>query len=463
MLRFFPILVIFFWYACSAKKQDVSPPNIVVIIADDLGWGDVGYHGSEIRTPNIDKLAKEGVELNRFYTTPICSPTRAGLLTGRYPDRYGLRNNVIRPWLDFGVDTTEVLLPEILEKVGYKNRALVGKWHLGHSRGAFHPMNRGFSYFYGHLNGAIGYFDFRREGQKDWHDGFKVSSDTGYTTDLITKKAVNLIEQYVGQGSPFFLQVAYNAPHSPLQAQRKYLDQYGFDAGKPRHNSWRGSGNTARQTYSAMVTNLDDGVGEILDALQKWKIGENTFVFFMSDNGAEPRHGGSSGMLRGEKHTEWEGGVRTPAVVRWPVGFQGGWQLNEVTSYIDLFPTIVHLVDSDFSSSRKIDGVNIIPLLQDRELRLDRDLFIGNGVVVNRNWKLVETNEINPRMKNEEDLLFHISEDPYELNNLKSNETEVYSKLRREVWKYKQIKSSLPAPSDRRPDDFVAPKNWTIQ
>ncbi|MEP0369027.1 MAG: sulfatase-like hydrolase/transferase [Cyclobacteriaceae bacterium] len=219
------ILALLVMFSCKKIHRNDTRPNILIIIADDLGWGDVGYHASDIRTPNIDQLAQEGIELNRFYVAPICSPTRAGLLTGRFPDRYGLRNNVVRPWLDFGLDTTEVTLPEMLAEAGYRNRGLVGKWHLGHSRRAYHPLNRGYSYFYGHLNGAIDYFTLKREGEKDWHENFLPSLDTGYATDLIGEKSLELIRSFADEDSPFFLQVAFNAPHSPLQATRQYLDQ----------------------------------------------------------------------------------------------------------------------------------------------------------------------------------------------------------------------------------------------
>lgn len=209
-------------------------------MADDLGNGDVGYHGSDIKTPNIDRLAKEGIMLNRFYVAPVCSPTRAGLLTGRYPNRFGLRETVIPPWRDFGVDTTEVFLPELLAGAGYKNRAVLGKWHLGHSRKAYHPLNRGFTHFYGHYNGAIDYFTHKREGELDWHNDYKTSYDEGYATDLITEEAVKSIQDYSDDGSPFFLYVAYNAPHGPLQAKNEDLVKYGFEDEKPLFSNRKG-------------------------------------------------------------------------------------------------------------------------------------------------------------------------------------------------------------------------------
>jgi Arylsulfatase A and related enzymes len=179
-----------------AAAQSMEKPNIVIILADDLGWGDVGYNGGDIKTPCIDRLAKDGVVLNYFYTAPICSPTRAGLLTGRYPNRFGLRQTVIPPWSEFGVDTTEVFLSDMLAEAGYVHRAAFGKWHLGHSKRAYLPLQRGFTRFYGHYNGAIDYFTHMREGELDWHRNEETCYDEGYATDLITKEAVESIRQY---------------------------------------------------------------------------------------------------------------------------------------------------------------------------------------------------------------------------------------------------------------------------
>lgn len=173
-------------------------PNILFIVADDLGWGDVGYHGSVIPTPNIDALAARGIEMNRFYTAPVSSPTRAGLMTGRYPSRFGIRKTVIPPWRDYGLDPEEQTLADMLAANGYAHRAIVGKWHLGHGRRAYYPLNRGFTHFYGCLNGALDYFTHEREGELDWHNDWESCRDEGYSTDLIADEAVRCI----GGGTP---------------------------------------------------------------------------------------------------------------------------------------------------------------------------------------------------------------------------------------------------------------------
>ncbi len=458
------IVTSLFVFSCNTVREEEKPPNILLIIADDLGWGDVSYHGSDIHTPNLDRLAREGMELNRFYVAPICSPTRAGLLTGRYPDRYGLRNNVVRPWLDFGLDTTEVTLPEMLADVGYKNRALVGKWHLGHSRKAYHPLNRGYSYFYGHLNGAIDYFGLKREGERDWHENFSPSPDTGYATNLIGKKALQLINSYSQQGESFFLQVAFNAPHSPLQATRKYLDQYGFDPSRPTFTKGRGRGNTKRQTYSAMVTHMDDEIGKMLNLMDSLGIADNTIVLFMSDNGAELRQGGSNGALRGAKLTEWEGGVRVPASIRWPGKIKKGTRTEQVVGYVDIAPTLLAMVGQSTSQTLSIDGVDISSSILDDQ-HISRTLYLGNGTLVNRQYKLIEGGEKIglTRMEINEDHFFEIEEDEQEANNRASEGLDQYLEMKREVNVFNKIESSVPRPEDDKPINFKAPKKWVIK
>jgi len=232
-------------------------PNIVIVLADDLGWGDVGFHGSEIKTPCLDALVGEGVELERFYTSPISTPTRAGLMTGRYPNRFGVRSAVIPPWREDGLDENEETMADMLARNGYKNRAIIGKWHLGHTKKVHYPMNRGFSHFYGHLNGAIDYFDLTREGELDWHNDWETCHDKGYSTELITKEAIRCIDAYEKEG-PFMLYVAYNAPHTPLQAQEKDIKLYcdNFDSLTPKEQK--------KVTYSFvdLVPTLKELVGD---------------------------------------------------------------------------------------------------------------------------------------------------------------------------------------------------------
>ncbi len=467
-------MILFFYCGSGSNEKEKdseeikSRPNIIVIMADDLGNGDVGYHGNEIKTPNIDKLSKEGVILNRFYVTPVCSPTRAGLLTGRYPNRFGLRETVIPPWRDFGVDTTEVFLPEILAEAGYKNRAALGKWHLGHSRKAYHPLNRGFTHFYGHYNGAIDYFTHKREGELDWHSDFETSYDEGYATDLITEEAVESIQDYSGD-SPFFLYVTYNAPHSPLQAKKEDLLEYGFEEDKPLFSNENGygemgRGNTRRQTYSAMVSSMDKGIGEIMNTLKNLKIEDNTLVLFLSDNGPAPNEGGTTAGLRGHKFHEWEGGVRVPALVKWPDGFEGGKEVNQVMGYIDVLPTLKEIAGVKTKSKKTLDGVNMLPVLKGERQSVERNFYLGYGAIVNNNWKLVKKNSRNSWMKVKENMLFNMEEDPGETTDIKEEHPAIFKELKEIVDNYDAIKPKQKVPSYQEgKKGFKAPKEWKIE
>ncbi|AKQ47676.1 arylsulfatase [Rufibacter radiotolerans] len=454
-------------YAQAPGKK----PNIIIILADDMGWGDVGYHGGKIKTPNLDRLAKEGTELNRFYVAAVCSPTRAGLLTGRYPDRFGLRTTVIPPWSTFGVDTKEVFLPEMLAKAGYKNRAVLGKWHLGHADLKYHPLNRGFTHFYGHLNGAIDYFTHEREGELDWHNDFKPSHDKGYTTDLLTDEAVKNIKSYNGQ-SPFFIYVAYNAPHGPLQAKEEDMKPYGFDAAKPRFGNKNaqenegklGRGNTPEMTYAAMVTNMDQNIGRILKTLKDLKIDDNTIVLFHSDNGPAPEiKGSSSGELRGSKFTEWDGGVRVPAIIKWPAGFKGPKVVNQLMGYVDVMPTLLEIAGVKEQPKNPLDGISMVSVLTGKQPEINRSFYLGSGAMITNQWKLIAASDLNPKMKLTQDHLFQIVKDPSEKTNVALQNPAVYADLKKQLAVYDGITSPVEVPPyGEGRKGFKAPKQWQI-
>jgi arylsulfatase B len=468
MKPFKSLVTILLLAICSiAGAQTKIKPNIIIILADDLGWGDVGYHGSTIKTPNIDRFAKEGVELTRFYTAAVCTPTRAGLMTGRYPDRMGLRS-VIPPWSKFGVDTSETFLPQALAEAGYKNRAIVGKWHLGHSKLKYYPLNRGFTHFYGFLNGNLDYFTHEREGELDWHNDFQPSHDQGYTTDLLTDEAIKSIKSYA-KTSPFFLYFALNASHSPLQAKKADLLKYGYDESKPSFDHQgnegdKGRGNTKEQTYAAMVTNMDENIGRVLQTLKDLHMDDNTIVLFESDNGAESGQGGSSGSLRGSKGTEWEGGVRAPAIIRWPAGFKGGRSSDQVMGYIDVMPTLLDIAGINWKSTKSFDGISVLPVLTGDVSHIDRNLYLGLGAIINQNWKLISAAKAGPQMNITEDQLFHISTDSAEKENVAGQHKKEYEELKKDLEHYNSIKPSavLPAFALGR-KGFTAPKEWTIK
>lgn len=427
-----------------------SKPNIIVILVDDLGWGDLGYNGSTIRTPAIDQLSTEGIRLNRFYTAAVCTPTRGGLMTGRYPERYGLRKTVIPPWSKFGVSTNEVFLPEYLEKAGYKNRTILGKWHLGHSALKYHPLRRGFTHFYGHLNGGVDYFTHIRAKELDWHNDFNASYDKGYTTDLLADEAVKNITDYSQQG-PFFMYLAFNAPHGPFQAKDEDLLEY---ANEP---------NTNKRTYAAMVSNLDKNVGKVLQRLKTLNIEDNTIVLFFSDNGYAPSSAGSAGPLRGSKFTEWEGGVRSPAIIKWPGKFRAGQVMEQVTGYIDVLPTLLDIAGITETPKNPLDGISIYPVLTENSPSIIRDFYLGNGALVNVNWKFIEAGHNLDRMNLQNDVLFNISQDMSETTDVSATRPANYNSLKNKLLAYKAITSPEEVLDyDVGQQGFVAPKEWKI-
>ncbi len=440
-------------------SKDGDPPNIVIVLADDLGWGDVGYHGSHIQTPNLDKLAETAMRLNRFYVAPVSTPTRAGLMTGKYPNRMGVRHVVIPPWRDYGIEPEEIFLPEELAKAGYQHRTIIGKWHLGHSRKRYWPLNRGFTHFYGHLNGAIDYFSHEREGELDWHNDWESNYDKGYSTDLITDHAVQCIKDYSDDEAPFFIYVAYNAPHTPLQAKDEDMERYGFDSSKPRFGQGdkTGRGNNKEQTFAAMVTAMDRGIGEVIRTLKDTGEFDNTIFLFFSDNGTD---NGSSGELRGRKFLEFEGGVRVPALLSWPSKLSGPRTIEQVTGFVDVMPTLLDVLE--VRSDIEFDGISMLPVLSGERNFIERNFYLGLGAVVSTEWKFIEKGH-NNAMKIKSDMLFKINTDPFEQNNLKDIYREKVEELRSFVKKYDTIQPPHPLPDyGAGRGGFLAPKEWKV-
>jgi len=436
-------------------------PNIVIILADDLGFNDVSYHGSEIRTPNIDRIVRKGVELDRFYVEPLCSPTRAGLITGRHPLRMGIGCTVITPWRKHGLPDDERTIPEVLAGAGYKRRGCFGKWHLGHSNVKYHPLNRGFTYYYGCYNGAIDYFTHVREGELDWHRNHRPAREEGYTTTLLTNEVVKFIDGSPTD-EPFFVYVPYNAPHAPLEAPQEYIDKYPNLAGK-------------RRTYAAMVAALDEGVGKILAALADKGVADNTFVWFISDNGGGI--GSDNAPLRGRKATVFEGGIRVPAAAYWPKGgVTGGRKVSAVMGLIDVMPTVMRLSGVKDSKGKPLDGIDVLDLMTGKAKKApDRPWFayIGYGekdqlAVIDGPWKLIY---VGPRILKAKDPitdgeihLFKINEDPNETTDLAADNGEVVRKLLAKLKAYRSWHGPtclLDEPS-KRPKDFKAPKDWIL-
>lgn len=449
----------------ASRKQ--RKPNIVVIVADDLGWNAVGYHNERIRTPNIDqRLVKAGIELDNFYVCPMCSPTRAGLMTGRYPIRYGCARAVIPPQRDYGVPTDEVMLSEALAKCGYKNRGAFGKWHLGHRRRKWLPLSRGFTEFYGCYNGAIDYFTHKRAGQLDWHHNWDSSYDKGYATDLIAEKAAAFIQRSADQDAPFFCYVPFNAPHAPFQASPKYQQMYADVKDKNL------------RTYYGMITAMDDGIGKILDAIDDKGVAENTLVWFFSDNGGVGRFRTNNLPLKGSKLTTYEGGVRTVAAVRYPAGYMTETKITAPMGYIDVLPTLLSLIGADPETvgCKRLDGVDMNPILTGKTKEpVDRCLYFYFGqkgpqdemiAVICEKWKLVVTGPdiSNGITQKNEVMLYDIQDDPNEKVNMASGNPSSVEKLGKKLVQFRnlQIPNAI-APYHVQVEGFVAPKEWNIK
>lgn len=431
-----------------------KPPHIVLFIADDLGWGDVGYHGSEIRTPTIDRLAATGVAFERFYVFPVCTPTRAALMTGRSPMRNGFVYGALRPWLKQGLPSEEKLLPQYLKECGYAT-ALVGKWHLGHTHLKMMPHSRGFDHFYGHLNGAIEYFTHRRGGL-DWQRNGKSVQEEGYSTDLLGQEAVRLITDHPPE-KPLFLCVSFNAPHTPLEAPEEAVSAY--------QDSIKGP---ARRTYAAMVTSMDTAMNGILTALEEKQMRQNTLVMFFSDNGGNRDQGARNLPLRGGKFTTWEGGIRVPAVVHWPGVLEGGQSSEQIWSVLDLLPTLMQVANSsDWKPALPLDGINVLPALRGQEPMPERDLFFAVmedirkwTVLIRGPWKLQQ--RIRKRDGNVTTQLFDLRSDPKEQKNIAAQHPEMVQEMMAalEAWRALHPSGGPLYSSDEIPADWQPPEDW---
>lgn len=460
-------------------------PNIVVLLADDLGWADVSFNGGVINTPNIDRISQEGVKLDRFYVAPVCSPTRAGLLTGRYPIRFGAMRAVFPPWRKGGMDPSERTISDMLGGAGYEHRGVFGKWHLGHSDVKYHPLRRGFTEFYGHYNGAIDYFTHEREGEVDWHSGYEPNDDEGYSTDLIAEAAVRFIRTHASQASPFFAYVPFNAPHSPFQAKDEFLPMYA-DL-EPVEGNWTGESGPSpqrpspqqtenRRILGAMIHSLDEGVGRILDTLDEAGLAENTLVLFSSDNGGV---GGVSenAPLRGAKASVFEGGIRVPAAARWPGKIPAGSTTSAPLANIDVLPTLMHIANVQDHGGKQLDGIDALDVLTGKTATIDRDLYnyIGQEGLdkeqisyMTKEWKLVV---LGPAVNDDaaddsarRRLLFRIAEDPYEQRDVAADHPKVVAEMYEKVKAFRALQPADGVPPYREGQDsgFVAPERWRM-
>jgi arylsulfatase A-like enzyme len=343
----------------AASADDAgSRPHIVYIVSDDQGWKDVGYHGSDIRTPTLDALAAGGARLEQFYTQNMCTQTRAAMLTGRYPFRYGLQTAVIPTASRYGLATDEVLLPQCLKDAGYAT-AISGKWHVGHGERKLYPGARGFDRAYGALVGELDYFTHEAHGVLDWYRQGEPVREEGYATTLFGDEAVRVIEGHDPK-SPLYLYLAFNAPHAPYQAPKEHVDRY---ASIP---------DESRRTYAAMISALDEQVGRVVAALEKKGMRGNTLIVYHSDNGG-PRSAKFTGEVdtskatipcdngpwRDGKATMYEGGHRVVALASWPGHIKAGLVVDQPMHVVDMLPTLCALAGASTSKCKPLDGIDV--------------------------------------------------------------------------------------------------------
>ena len=425
--KFFIVLIIFFIASCSSED---SPPNIIIIISDDQGYADVGFHGSkEIFTPNIDRIAKNGVIFSQGYVSyAVCSPSRAGLITGRYQNRFGYTRNILLAPKDslMGLPISEQTLPEVLNNVDYKTKA-IGKWHLG-AHESLIPEKRGFDEFFGFLIGGHRYFPedltlndlTEANRQMDgyitriYDNGRRINTKK-YLTEELSDNAVKFIED--NAKDPFFLYLSYNAPHTPLQATERDLERNDhIDVEK-------------RRTYAAMVSSMDDGVGLILDKLEEKNISENTIVVFFSDNGGVEWYNFSdNGPLRGIKGDFFEGGIRVPFTMQWPKKIKPGINYNKPIIALDVFATVVSAASAEKFIKNNIDGVNLIPYINGDVNGSPHDyLFWKNP---DKDIDVIRDNRYKYIRVKDDEYIFDLDNDLSEENNIISSSKNIYQELK---------------------------------
>ena len=422
---------------CNKVANDYSKsskPNIVLFVADDAGWHDVGYHGSEINTPNIDKLAETGVELNQFYVYPTCSPSRAALLTGKYASRFGIEQPIAMKQV---LPTNVKTLPEALKKEGYQT-AITGKWHLGLSLESG-PGRYGFDYTYGYFHGQIDQYTHRyKNGDRSWYRNNKFVDEKGHATDLITNEVIKYITKIKEKSKPFFIYVPYSVPHYPLQEEEKWIEPY-KSLNIPN----------SRKLFDASMTHLDYSIGEIIQTLKDEKLLNNTIIIFISDNGGQenwypekeskvklydgkfgpyPKLGDNS-PLKGYKAELYEGGIRVPAVIYWKNHLRHK-KVEELLKVTDLFPTLTAAVNSSLTKDLKLDGDNVWNFISNEKNGTDeRELYLRTPdqfALRKGDWKLIH---FGKSLDDATEELFNIKNDPNERKNVLKDYPEVRNEL----------------------------------
>lgn len=431
-------------FAISAADATKEKPNVIVILSDDQGRGDYSAFGTkDVRTPNIDRLYREGMAFDKFYANcPVCSPTRAALLTGCYPDRVGVPGVIReeRPENSWGYLAPEaVLLPKLLKPAGY-HTAIVGKWHLGLTSPNT-PLDRGFDTFRGFLGDMMDdYHTHRRNGLNLMRDGRTEVDPKGHATDIFTGWAVQYLEERKKAGGPFFLYLAYNAPHDPLQPPADWLAKV-----KEREPGIAEN----RAKLVSLIEHMDAGIGQVLDSIDRLGLTESTLVVFTSDNGGVTQYGANNGPWRSGKQHMYEGGLRVPGVARWPGTVKPGSKTGRLTMTMDIFPTVCEV--AGITPPASIDGLSFLPTLRGDPITLaDREMYFtrreggpaygGKTIEALRRgqWKLLQDSPFGPYE------LYDLDTDSKEMNDLAAKEKKVIAELAAALRKHIQQGGRVP-------------------
>jgi arylsulfatase A-like enzyme len=422
ILKVIPLALLLATTVSSAQRApNRMPVNVVLIVTDDLGYGDVGSYGApDAKTPNIDRLAKEGVKLTDFYANgATCTPTRAALISGRYQQRVELER-ALGNGVDTGLPANGRSLPQLLKQNGYAT-GLIGKWHLGY-RPEFSPKAHGFDYFFGFKSGYIDYYQHTGgDGMDDLFENETPVHVTGYMTDLITDRSLSFMEQNARR--PFFLEVAYNAPHWPYQVP----DHPSTAVDDGRHLQPDEPGTATRADYIAMLERADQGIGKILGSLDRLGLAQNTLVVFTNDNGGEWLS--RNAPLFNRKWTLWEGGIRVPAIFRWPGRLPSGKVSSQVGITMDLTASILAATNTPVPADANLDGMNLLPMLSGQAPVAERTLF-WRVTDVNRRQRAVRSGDWKLIIDGDSTMIFNVKSDVGERNDLTNQRQDVAQRLR---------------------------------
>jgi arylsulfatase A len=424
MTRAFAIATALAALVAAPVAAQTARPNIILIVADDVGYGDIGAYGApDVKTPNLDRLAREGVRFTDFYAAPTCSPTRASLISGRYYQRVRIERPLgaaKSPAGDQGLPATGRSLPALLKGAGYAT-GLIGKWHLGY-KPEFSPNAHGFDMFYGFKSGLIDYYQHTdTSGDHDFFENETPAHPTGYSTDLFADRAVKFIDENASR--PFFLEVAFNAAHWPFQVP----DRPSVAPGNGRFVQPTEENTSTRADYVAIFERADQGVGKILAALSARKLDRNTLVVYMNDNGGEWLS--RNAPLFHRKDSVWEGGVRVPAIMRWPDRLPAGRVSPQVGIVMDVTATLLAAGGVTVPADAKLEGMNLLPILEGKTAAVERTLFFRN-IVGGRTQRAVRRGNWKLMVDGPNTFLFDLSKDVGERTDLAFTRSDIARQLR---------------------------------